>query len=57
MLNLMQMKVDKTQFDELLGKLIKAKPLPKAEIPKKARRKRAAQSEKPKQDQPKSEGR
>jgi hypothetical protein len=35
------MEVDKTQFDELLGKLLKAKPLPKAAIPKKARRKAA----------------
>ena len=33
------MEVDKTQFDELLGKLLKAKPLPKAAIPKKVRRK------------------
>jgi hypothetical protein len=35
----MQMKVDKTQFDELLGRLLKAKPLPKSAIPKKVRRK------------------
>jgi hypothetical protein len=33
------MKVNKTQFDELLGKLLKAKPLPKSAIPRKFRRK------------------
>jgi len=33
------MEVDKTQFDALLGKLIKAKPLPKAAIPKRVQRK------------------
>lgn len=50
------MEVDKTQFDELLGKLIKAKPLPKDAIPKKARRKRAVQPDSPKQNHPKPEG-
>lgn len=32
------MEVQKTQFDELLGKLLKAKPLPKSAIPRKDRR-------------------
>jgi hypothetical protein len=29
------MEVDKTQFDEVLGKLLKAPPLPKSAIPTK----------------------
>jgi hypothetical protein len=50
----MQMEVNKTQFDELLGKLLKSKPLPKSEIPRKAHRK----ADQPKQsDQPKPAGR
>jgi hypothetical protein len=43
----MQMEVDKDQFDTILGKLLKASPLPKAAIPpKRARRPR---SDRPKQ--------
>ena len=39
------MEVDKTQFDNLLGKLLEAKPLPKSAIPKKALRKKNRQEE------------
>jgi hypothetical protein len=36
------MEVQKTQFDAVLRKLIKAPPLPKSAIPRKARRKHQA---------------
>jgi hypothetical protein len=47
------MEVNKTQFDEALSKLLKAKPLPKSAIPRKARQ----IEDQPKQpDQSKSSG-
>jgi hypothetical protein len=46
------MEVEKFKFDAVLGKLLKAKPLPRAAIPaKKARRQK---SDRPKQAEPES---
>jgi hypothetical protein len=46
------MEVDKTQFDAVLGKLLKAPPLPKSAIPKKARRKNQSQKQQTARSEP-----